>query len=99
MLADRAHHNDAHARILGDRLYENIAAWALEAGKSGSTAELIEFFLRDGSAALHEGGDNLAPTLVGKPDHCDLRYCRMQRQATLDLYRRDVFPPGDDHIV
>ena len=46
---------------------EDVAARALEIGKPGGAAELIEFAFADRRAALHKSRDDLAPLLVGKP--------------------------------
>ena len=50
---------------------------------------LVEFVLRDGAAALHEGRDDLAPALVREAD-LD-RFCRTSGLATFKRPRRYVF--------
>ena len=39
---------------------------------------LVEMFVLDRAAPLDEGSHDLAPALVGEPDHGDLRYGRVQ---------------------
>src|SRR4051794_8199810 len=60
---------------------------------------LVEGLRRNGGGALDEGRDDLAPALVRKADHRDLRYGRVQRKAALDLHRRHVLAARDDHVV
>src|SRR5262245_54476326 len=84
----------AHRRFR-DCLDEDIAPRPLVIGQPGGAAELIELVGRDRRAPLDEGADDLAPTLVGKPDHRNLRDRRIERQAALDLDRRDVLAAGD----
>src|SRR4029077_1033930 len=71
----------------------------LEGRKPRCAAELVELGLAHRPAPLYERRDDLAPALVGKANHCGLGHRRMQRQAALDLDRRDVFATRDDHVV
>ena len=92
------------AQELADRRFrdvvdEDVAARPLEIGEAGGAAELVELGVVDRAAALDEGGDDLAPALVGKADHRHFGHGGMQRQAALDLDRRDVLAAGDDHVV
>ena len=52
-----------------------------------------------GADALDEGDDDLAPALVRQAGHGHFDDGRVQRQAALDLDRRDVLAAGDDHVV
>src|SRR5258708_38762749 len=85
---------DRRFRNLGD---EDIAARPLEVAQPGRAAELVQFILADRLAALDEGGDDLAPALVGKADHRHLRHRGMQRQTALDLDPRTALAAGDGH--
>src|SRR5262249_8369439 len=81
------------------RLDEDVAPRPLEIGEPRGAAELIELLGLDHAAALDEGGNDLAPALVRDPDHGHLGDRGMQRQAALDLDRRDILPTADDHVV
>src|SRR6185295_13536885 len=86
-------------RRFGNVLDEDVTPWPLEARQARRPAELIELVGLDGCAALDESRDDLAPALVSQADDRHLRYRRMQRQAALDLDRRDVLTAGNDHVV
>ena len=86
-------------RRLRDRVDEDVAARPLEVGEPRGAAELLQLALGNVAIALDEGGDDFAPFFVGDTDHGDLIDIRMQRQAALDLDRRDVLAAGDDHVV
>src|SRR5215475_831177 len=81
------------------RLDEDVAPRPLEIGEPRGAAELIELLGLDHATPLDEGGNDLAPALVRNPDHGHLGDCGMQRQAALDLDRRDILPAADDHVV
>jgi hypothetical protein len=49
-------------------------------------------------AERNEGGDCLAPFVVGNPDDDDLAHVRVRREHVLDLARIDVVAAGDDHV-
>src|SRR5437762_6218424 len=46
-----------------------------------------------------EGGDDLAPAVVGQADDRNLGDARVAREGVLDLDRIDVLAAGDDHVV
>ena len=46
-----------------------------------------------------DGGDRLAPFVVGHADHGDHRDIGMLRQHVLDLARKNVEAAGDDHVL
>ena len=48
---------------------------------------------------LEDGGDPLAPLLVGQPDHGAVLDVRVRHQRLLDLGRVDVEAAGDDHVL
>ena len=52
-----------------------------------------------GDWRLTKAVTTLPQLLVGEADHRDLEHGRVQRQAALDLDRRDVLAAGDDHVV
>ena len=66
---------------------EHVAPRPFVIGEARPAAEFIELFRLDLGTPLDEGGDDLAPALVGKPDHGHLRDGGMQRQAAFDLDR------------
>src|SRR5215470_7041873 len=82
-----------------DRLDEDVTSRSLEVGESGRAAEFLELVRLDRVPAFDEGGHDLAPALVRKPDHRHFRNGGMQRQAAFDLDWRDILPAADDHIV
>ena len=78
---------------------EDVAPRPLEIGEAGGAAEPVELVRLDRRASLDEGRDDLAPALVRHAGDGHLGHGRMQRQAALDLDRRDVLAAGDDHVV
>src|SRR5262249_50890157 len=84
---------------LRDVIYEGVSTRPLERGQARCAAKLIEFCVVDRRATFDERSYNLAPALVGKPDHRYFRHSRMQRQAAFNLNRRNVFATSDDHVV
>src|SRR6516162_3381039 len=81
------------------RLDEDVAPRPLEIGEPRGAAELIELLGLDHATTFDERGNDLAPALVRNPDHGHVGDCGMQRQAALDLDRRDILPAADDHVV
>src|SRR4051794_2646340 len=73
-----------------DCVDKNIPARALEIRKTRSAAVLIEILRRNRRGALHESRNDFAPALVRESNDGDFGHCRMQRQAALDLDRRDI---------
>src|SRR5258705_3738618 len=78
------------AQQLADRRFrdscdENVAPRPLEIGEPRRAAEPIELFGLDHDATLDEGGHDLAPALVCKPDHGNLRHAGMQGQAAFEF--------------
>src|SRR6266700_7884625 len=96
--------NKEAAQQLSDRRFrqgidEDEAPGTLEIRKSRGAAELFEILLGDGASAFHKGRDDLAPFLVVEANNGDFENGRVQRKTAFDLDRRDVFAPGDDHVV
>src|ERR1700735_29946 len=86
-------------RGLRKRIDKDETPRTLEIGKPRRATKLIELGFADRGLSLDKGGDDLAPLLVGKTDDGDLQHSGMQRKAAFNLDRRDIFTPGDDHVV
>ena len=60
--------------------------------------------MRSASSALSpsrsddEGGDRLAPDVVGNPTTATWAHARVRGEHVLDLARIDVVAAGDDHV-
>src|SRR5689334_14564103 len=59
----------------------------------------VQLFRANRIAELDEGGDDLAPALVGQADDRHFRHRGMQREAALDLNRGNILTAGYDHVV
>ena len=71
----------------------------LVAGKL--VAELLEFFYSAVAAGfdLDDGACDLAQSLIGKSDYCDVLYLRIFLEEVLDLDRVDVLTAGYDNVL
>src|SRR5260370_42019329 len=79
----------AHRRFR-DRLDKHKPAWALEVGETRSTTVLVELRRVDAADTADESSHDLAQALVRQADHGHLRDGGGEREAALDLDRRDV---------
>jgi hypothetical protein len=60
---------------------------------------LVELRRVDAADRADESSHDLAQALVRQADHGHLRDGGVEREAALDLDRRDVLAAGDDHVV
>ena len=59
----------------------------------------VEFLRATGALRLTKAATILPQRSSARPTTATSRHGRMQRQAALDLDRRDVLAAGDDHVV